>query len=250
MEQLRQRVRLHHHLEHLDREETANYLRHRLAVAGGAEDREIFSPACLPKLFEYTNGIPRLMNTLCDTALTAACVEDQDQVTPGLLDLAIEELNWVPYKERGVAPVKDTRPTLRVNEGVSQEQSSAMLVLRERGELLGEFALDKDSMTIGRNPDNDIRINDSSVSSYHVRLVNKGGLWHLYDLDSTNGTYVNSRLVRKCELKIGDMLTITKFQLQFSSQDKATGRFSKEAGATRIWPPGIDKKAANESSEI
>ncbi len=72
--QLKQRVRLRFHLNALDLPEMTNYVRHRLAVAG-SEGREIFAPETFDTIFRYTGGIPRLVNTLCDTALLAAFAE-------------------------------------------------------------------------------------------------------------------------------------------------------------------------------
>lgn len=68
--QLRQRARLRQRLEALNEDETEEYLRHRLAVAGG-ELEQIFDPKTIGDIFRLTQGIPRLINTLCDTALTA-----------------------------------------------------------------------------------------------------------------------------------------------------------------------------------
>ena len=80
--QLTQRIRLRFHLGTLSREDLRSYVRHRLDVAG-ADGREIFAEDTFPELFRYTGGVPRLVNTLCDTAMMAAFNEDRDFVTPG-----------------------------------------------------------------------------------------------------------------------------------------------------------------------
>src|SRR3989338_352135 len=66
--QLRQRVTLHYHLGPLDAYETVAYIPHRLQVAG-TNGQPIFASDALPKIFEYTGGVPRLINGLCDRAL-------------------------------------------------------------------------------------------------------------------------------------------------------------------------------------
>src|SRR5512147_2624751 len=66
--QLKQRVRLRFHLTPLSEQDTIAYVRHRLDVAGAA-GRQIFEPETFPEIFRYTGGTPRLINTLCDTAL-------------------------------------------------------------------------------------------------------------------------------------------------------------------------------------
>lgn len=99
MEQLLQRVRFRFHIRALNQTETLEYVRHRLAVAG-QQERELFPEDVLPLVYEYTGGIPRLINTLCDTALTCAFADDVGTVTREVLQEAIQELQWVPYAER------------------------------------------------------------------------------------------------------------------------------------------------------
>ena len=65
--QLTQRVRLRFHLQTLSEAETQAYIQHRLEVAG-AGDREIFAADTFAEIFRYCGGVPRLVNTLCDTA--------------------------------------------------------------------------------------------------------------------------------------------------------------------------------------
>lgn len=99
MEQLLQRVRLRFHLKALNQTETAGYVAHRLRVAG-ARDGALFLPETAGIIYEYTGGVPRLVNTLCDTALTCAFADDLWQVSGAVIRTAIEELQWVPYIER------------------------------------------------------------------------------------------------------------------------------------------------------
>src|SRR6187549_1694977 len=69
--QLVQRIRLRFHLTALTPEETQAYILHRLEVAG-AHGRQLFAADTLPVIYRYTGGVPRLINTLCDTALMIA----------------------------------------------------------------------------------------------------------------------------------------------------------------------------------
>ena len=97
--QLAQRVRLRFHLTPLSEEDSRAYVLHRLEIAGAA-GRTIFADSCFPLLFRYTGGVPRLINTICETAMIAAYGEDRDRVTPGDLRKAIAELRWVDYATR------------------------------------------------------------------------------------------------------------------------------------------------------
>jgi type II secretory pathway predicted ATPase ExeA len=93
LEQLSQRVRLRFHLQNLNEAETQSYIQHRLDVAG-AGDRELFTADTFPVIFRYSGGVPRLVNTLCDTAMMAAYAAERGVVTAGDLASALEELQW------------------------------------------------------------------------------------------------------------------------------------------------------------
>ena len=76
LEQLTQRVRLRFHLQTLSENETQSYIQHRLDVAG-AGDRDLFALDTFPEIYRYTGGVPRLVNTLCDTAMMSAFTADR-----------------------------------------------------------------------------------------------------------------------------------------------------------------------------
>jgi type II secretory pathway predicted ATPase ExeA len=97
--QLKQRVRLRFHLTALSESDAVEYVRHRLRVAGAGE-REVFEPDTFPLIYRYTGGIPRLTNTLCDTALLAAFAQDRPTVSSDDVRSAIAELQWVEYAAR------------------------------------------------------------------------------------------------------------------------------------------------------
>src|SRR5579864_8003336 len=103
--QLTQRIRLRFHLTTLSGQEMRAYIQHRLEVAGGA-DRQIFTEECYQEIFRYTGGVPRLVNTLCDTAMMAAYTSDRDTVTLADIHQAIEELQWVEYSARNALQLK------------------------------------------------------------------------------------------------------------------------------------------------
>jgi type II secretory pathway predicted ATPase ExeA len=99
LEQLLQRVRLRYHIRSLSEADTKAYIAHRLKVAG-ASDKPLFAPGAYPLIYKYTGGLPRLINTLCDTGLVCAYADNQSVVTESVMNGAIEELNWLPYAKR------------------------------------------------------------------------------------------------------------------------------------------------------
>jgi hypothetical protein len=90
------------------------------------------------------------------------------------------------------------------------------LVIRSGGGRAGEsFPLDEDRLTVGRNPDSDIFLDDVTVSRDHAIIVRRGEDYHLDDCGSLNGTYVNRQRVDSQLLRHGDELQIGKYKLAF-----------------------------------
>ena len=100
MEQLTQRVRLRYHIKSLTESDMHDYIHHRLRIAGAAKPEELFTPDTFPTIYKYTGGLPRLINTLCDTAMTCAFADNVHTVSMSVLNTAIEELQWLPYARR------------------------------------------------------------------------------------------------------------------------------------------------------
>ena len=92
----------------------------------------------------------------------------------------------------------------------------AALVIRAGGGRVGEsFPLEADRMTIGRRPESDVFLDDVTVSRDHALLVKRGSDYHIDDLGSLNGTYVNRSRIESHKLDDGDELQIGKFKLTF-----------------------------------
>jgi hypothetical protein len=96
----------------------------------------------------------------------------------------------------------------------------ARLMLSLDGQILAEYNMNKERYTIGRLPDNDIRIDNPAVSGHHSLIINILNDSFLEDLNSTNGTYVNGKLIKKHAMQHGDVITVGHHQLRFvDSQD-------------------------------
>lgn len=90
LRQVAQRITARYHLGALSRAETADYIRHRLVVAGCA--RPLFSAGALRLIYRYTGGVPRLVNNLCDRALLGAYATGRYQARTGIVRRAAREL--------------------------------------------------------------------------------------------------------------------------------------------------------------
>ena len=113
----------------------------------------------------------------------------------------------------------------------------ARLILSLDNQVLAEYNMTKERYTIGRLPDNDVRIDNPAVSGHHSLIINILNDSFLEDLNSTNGTYVNGKLIKKHALQHGDVITIGHHQLRFSDQqtnDAEQDEFEK----TMVIPAG------------
>jgi pSer/pThr/pTyr-binding forkhead associated (FHA) protein len=97
----------------------------------------------------------------------------------------------------------------------------ARLILSLDGAVLAEYNMNKERYTIGRLPDNDIRIDNPAVSGHHSLIINILNDSFLEDLNSTNGTYVNGKLIKKHALQHGDVVTAGHHQLRFVEEDES-----------------------------
>ncbi|MBK7252139.1 MAG: AAA family ATPase [Gammaproteobacteria bacterium] len=230
--QLAQRVRLRFHLTALSPEDTRAYIQHRLDVAG-AEGRQLFAEECFTEIFRYSGGVPRLINTLCDTAMMAAYGADRDFVTPEDIASAVEELQWVEFAartHRGLRALAE--PGIEAGDGASRspeasrpqgtgEHPLARIVLASDGRTIAELPLRAGRVVIGRTPDNDLQLDSRFVSRHHCQIVTTAGGCVIEDLNSTNGMYVQARRVRRHSLADGDVVTIGRHELRYLDERRA-----------------------------
>ena len=91
LRQLSQRITVRYHLRPMDFEDTREYIKHRLAVAG-CRHPDLFSEAAVKKVFRHSRGYPRVINVLCDRALLVGYTDNSRQITPAMVATAITEL--------------------------------------------------------------------------------------------------------------------------------------------------------------
>jgi len=91
----------------------------------------------------------------------------------------------------------------------------AKLILQFKGANIKEFLLEKTAITIGRDPKNDIVIDNLAVSRFHTKITQQGNNYFVEDLQSGNGTFLNEQRVEKEILKHNDAITVGKHTLVF-----------------------------------
>jgi len=199
LKQLVQRVRLRFHLSSLDRRETREYIEHRLAVAG-REQKDLFNDDCFEVIHCFSGGVPRLINTLCDTALLCAFADEKEVVEESDVLSAVSELNWKEH----MSDTDKFERLQQIEQTVPVDTHVTRLEVRSNGELLAEHTFPLGRVIIGRSPDNEVYIKSKFVSRHHAQLVSDDSGCVIEDLNSTNGVFVGEKQVKKYRLRDGD----------------------------------------------
>ena len=225
-EQIRQRVRINFHLTALNEEGVRNYIRYRLLVGLGVHGLEphvgplllsrparwlsrLFSDEVMEAIHRYAHGVPRLINLISETALVIAYGEGSEQVLPQHVEAAFEELGWVEEDAHHTAELTATMGASRMEPLLTIEAAD-----REGNKRVETFF--RLPVRIGRVRDNDLVLDDSTVSKHHAEVVREGGVFYLMDLGSTNGIKINGRRVKRRRLKNGDLAMLGKCRVRFS----------------------------------
>jgi len=113
LRQLKQRVGLRCHIAPLSPEETRLYIRHRLRVAG-ASDAGLFTDAAIQRITEYSQGIPRVVNIVCDHCLLSGFADSKRRIDTGVVDETIDYLEegerpeWKRSRQQRLVPARGT----------------------------------------------------------------------------------------------------------------------------------------------
>jgi pSer/pThr/pTyr-binding forkhead associated (FHA) protein len=193
-----------------------SYIRHRLDVAG-ADGRTIFEPQVFADIFRYTGGVPRLINTLCDTGMMAAFSADATTVGTEELQTAIAELQWVEFAAR-THTLSSYQSGPQTEQLTASGQIYARILLRSNGQTLSETPLRVGRRVVGRTTDNDVQIDSRFVSRHHCQLLTTERSTVIEDLNSTNGIHLRGRRIRRQTLRNGDVITIGQHELLYADE--------------------------------
>jgi general secretion pathway protein A len=256
--QLTQRVRLRFHLGMLSAAEMQAYIHHRLEVAG-AGDRPIFAEDTFRQIYRYTGGVPRLVNTLCDTAMLAAFGQDRDQVLLADIETSVQELRWPEYAVRislqeralnavGAEALPETRrvgqdrvhsdPLIDTQNQGGHPEAVGRVILATEGRTTQELQLKVGRVIIGRTSDNDLQVDSRFVSRHHCQIITGAEGSMIEDLNSTNGIYVQGKRVRRYNLNDGDVVVIGKHEIMYVDERIPRARVGPAEG---VAVPTLDK---------
>jgi FHA domain len=128
------------------------------------------------------------------------------------------------------------------------------LVITKEGQSVGDFLIEDENTIIGRAQECDVTVPDESVSRSHLRIICILGDCFLEDLNSANGTLVNSRLTKKCPLEDGDTISIGKHKIVYNAAiqqgtseeefDKARARLIEQLNEHEATPEEADTGSA------
>ncbi len=225
--QLTQRVRLRFHLTALTKAETAGYIEHRLEVAG-SQGRRIFAEDTYDSIYKYTGGVPRLINTLCDTSMIAAFGKDRDTVSAEDVAAAIQELQWVEFAA-GTNRMRHLDHSMPASPGTGHPVGR--ILLASEGRTVLERELRPGRLVIGRTSDNDLQIDSKFISRHHCQIVTQADSCLIEDLNSTNGIFVQSKRVRRYNLNDGDVVQVGQHEIMYIDERVPRLRAATDAPA-------------------
>lgn len=201
MECISERLLHDFHLYPMTSEEVVHYVHEKLRAAGSLMPEFVFPHAFCTELWRSSGGWPGIIDRI------------------SLLALAKSETLPVPVEmiESPTLPI-GTWDDAKLAE--AQQQSTELpgpptLYVSHDGEMIRELTFDMSRLLIGRSEHNDIAISSNFISRHHALLVRHGSSTFLMDLNSSNGTFVNSRRVSNHVLIHDDVITVGHHRIKF-----------------------------------
>lgn len=189
------------HLRPMNAAETRHYLHSKLRAAGAANPDGIVPMHLCDELWQASGGWPGILDRITLLAMARA-----KELPISISNIERPSLPYGTWDERSDAALTEAPAT---------SLEPARITLSLNGQLLSESTLDNERALIGRSEHNDITIDNRFVSRHHALLVRHGTTTFLMDLNSTNGTLVNSRRVSNHILMHGDVISIGHHRLKF-----------------------------------
>ena len=189
------------HLRPMNREETRNFLHTKLRVAGCKYPEFVFPDEICIDIWRASAGWPGIIDRV---ALLALAQSDT-------LPVAITNV------EHPSLPSGTWDDTALVEDAANQNGSPEppRFIVTINGKTIDELAMESSRFLIGRSEHNDISINSRFISRHHSMFVRHGTTTFLMDLNSTNGTFVNSKRVSNHVLIHEDIITIGHHRIKF-----------------------------------
>ena len=201
------------HLRPMGNEEAMHYIHTKLRAAGSIFPEFVFPNAVCTELWRASGGWPGVLDRIALLSLAQA----------ETLPVRVEDI------ERPVVPqgTWDEAKHLATEQQYTEPPSPPTLYVSHPGGTLRELTFDMPRLLIGRSEHNDITIASKLISRHHALLVRQGSMTFLMDLNSSNGTLVNSKRVSDHVLIHDDVITLGHHRIKFNDPH-ATKRGSLE----------------------
>ena len=108
------------------------------------------------------------------------------------------------------------------------------ILLKFKNSEIKTIETDKGEITIGRNPNCDIHIDNLGVSKQHAKIIKQDGLYVVEDLNSTNGTYINRKRIARAVINNNDEIHIGKHTLQIQYKAQGSANTDQDFGNKTI----------------
>jgi hypothetical protein len=189
------------HLRPMNRDETRQYLHDKLRAAGCEYPQFVFPDTVCRDIWRASAGWPGIADRVALLALAQT-----DTLPVSVVDVEHPTLPSGTWAE-------DQQPKTDLNE--LMPPAPPRLIVTNNGSVMNDLTMDKSRALIGRSEHNDISINSRFISRHHALLVKHGATTFLMDLNSTNGTFVNSRRVSNHVLIHDDVITLGHHRIKF-----------------------------------
>ena len=195
------RVAVNFQMRPMSRDDAREYLREKLRRAGSQTPEFVFPNSVCAELWEASGGWPGILDRIAMLALSRA---DSPPVGIAVIEqLTSPHSDW---SEQSIAELEHT---------VGLEPEPPRLLVTRDGETLRELTFTQSRLLIGRSVHNDITIPSRFVSRHHLLLVRQGSTTFMMDLNSSNGTFVNSKRVSNNVLIDDDIITVGNHRIKF-----------------------------------
>jgi len=190
------------HLRPMSCEEATQYLHAKLSAAGSVIPSFVFPTSVCNELWEASGGWPGILDRIALLALARA----------ETLPVGVENVERPALP----GPTWDAQ-TIEESQGpAGAAPTPPELYVTEQGKPARKLSFEKPRMLIGRSEHNDVSIDSRFVSRHHMLLVRHGSSTFLMDLNSTNGTFVNSKRVSNQVLVDNDIISVGNHRIKFS----------------------------------
>jgi hypothetical protein len=201
MECIAKRLTGDFHLSPLTIDETSDYLYAKMRQGGCIDPDFVFPDAVCDELYRASGGWPGVLDRLAKLAMEKA------KHCP----VEFEHVEHPPVPKRTQPDYADAMET--IDDRVKAD--GPLLFLTRNGETLKKIRFDGTRLLVGRAEHNELCIDSKFISRHHALLVRHGSSTLLMDLNSANGTYVNSKRISNQVLANDDVITLGDFGLKF-----------------------------------